>query len=130
MKYIKFTYWFTTVIFAFSIAPYGVGYLDSLPRQVAELTRLGYPEYFRYILGVCLTLGAIMIGIPSPEKIKEWVYAGFAFTLASAIFSHAYNGDLFATFRKPVILSVLLVISYITHSVLQQNRKEVKKEQG
>jgi hypothetical protein len=38
-------------------------------------------------------LGIVLLLAPVPARLKEWAYAGFAFTLASALIAHLSVGD-------------------------------------
>jgi hypothetical protein len=38
-------------------------------------------------------LGVVALLAPVPARLKEWAYAGFAFTLASALLAHLAVGD-------------------------------------
>jgi hypothetical protein len=57
-------------------------------------------------LGVAAILG------PTPARVKEWAYAGFAITLVSAIVAHS-STDGIATAALPMFAAVLLVASYL-----------------
>ena len=62
--------------------------------QVAEMfTHLGFPDYFRVELSWAKILGVALLLAPVPARLKEWAYAGFAFTLASALIAHFSVGD-------------------------------------
>jgi hypothetical protein len=53
------------------------------------MAELGYPAYFVTILGTWKVLGAFSILAPRLPRLKEWAYAGIAFDLTGAAFSHA-----------------------------------------
>ncbi len=38
-------------------------------------------------------LGVVVLLAPVPARLKEWAYAGFAITLASALVAHLSLGD-------------------------------------
>jgi hypothetical protein len=62
--------------------------------QVADaFTRLGFPDYFRVQLALAKFLGIAILLMPVPARLKEWAYAGFAFTLGSALVAHLSVGD-------------------------------------
>jgi hypothetical protein len=55
---------------------------------------LGFPRYFKVELTVAKILGVLALAIPAvPFKVKEFAYAGFAITLASAAIAHFGRGD-------------------------------------
>jgi DoxX-like family len=54
---------------------------------------LGFPAYFRVELSWAKLLGVVLLLVPMPARLKEWAYAGFAITLASALIAHFSLGD-------------------------------------
>src|SRR5262245_39688680 len=85
-------YWIVTVLFCLQIGFTAYAQL-SLP-QVAEMfTHLGFPAYFRVELAWAKLLGVVLLLAPVPARLKEWAYAGFAITLASALIAHFAVGD-------------------------------------
>jgi len=77
---------------------------------------LGFPTYFKVELTLAKILGVLALVIPAvPFKVKEFVYFGFAITLASASIAHFGRGDaslsvLFVI--DPLIFLGLLTVSY------------------
>ena len=62
--------------------------------QVAEMfTHLGFPAYFRVELSWAKFVGIALLLAPVSARLKEWAYAGFAITLASALIAHFSVGD-------------------------------------
>ncbi|WP_417937523.1 DoxX family protein [Flagellimonas hadalis] len=49
---------------------------------------------------------------PVKDRIKDWAYAGFAFTFVSAALAHISVGDPIALWLAPLVFLVLLTISY------------------
>ena len=85
-------YWITTAVFCLQMSFTAYAQL-SLP-QVAEMfTHLGFPDYFRVELSWAKLLGVVLLLAPVPVRLKEWAYAGFAITLASALIGHFAVGD-------------------------------------
>ncbi|AKU92679.1 DoxX family protein [Vulgatibacter incomptus] len=85
-------YWIATALFCLQMGFTAYAQL-SLP-QVAEMfTHLGFPDYFREMLSWAKFLGVVVVLAPVPARLKEWAYAGFAFTLASALIAHFAMGD-------------------------------------
>jgi hypothetical protein len=62
-----------------------------LPQVAEAFTHLGFPGYFRVELSWAKLLGVMLM--PVPARLKEWVYAGFAIDLASALIAHISVGD-------------------------------------
>ena len=56
-------------------------------------THLGFPAWFRVELSWAKLLGVVLLLAPVPARLKEWAYAGFAITLASALIAHFSVGD-------------------------------------
>ena len=82
--------------------------------QVAEaFTHLGFPAYFRVELAWAKLLGVVLLLAPVPARLKEWAYAGFAITLASALIAHFSVGDGPEAWGWAAGTSVLWVLSYI-----------------
>jgi hypothetical protein len=54
----------------------------------------------------------IALLIPKFPLLKEWVYAGFFFTMSGAIFSHAASGSSIGEIAPPLLLLVLTVLSW------------------
>jgi hypothetical protein len=67
----------------------------------------------RIILGIAKPLGAIILLVPGMGRLKEWAYAGFTFAWISAFIAHYLAKDGPIAFM-PVVLLLLLVISYLT----------------
>ena len=85
-------YWIVTVLFCLQIG--FTAYAQLVLPQVAEaFTHLGFPDYFRVELSWAKLLGMVLLLAPVPARLKEWAYAGFAITLASALFAHLSVGD-------------------------------------
>ncbi len=119
MKATKIIYWTTTVLIFLmdGVLPALTSNTD-LAKQ--GISHLGYPDYFRSLLTVFKVLGAIGLVLPFVKgRVKEWVYAGFAFDFIFASASHiAVDGFGRDAFFALVVLVVLLV-SYLTYHKLQ-----------
>ncbi|HEX8013736.1 MAG TPA: DoxX family protein [Flavobacterium sp.] len=120
MKKAKIIFWTTTIlIFLFE------GVMPALKSQ-SEMAKegirhLGYPEYFGNALVVFKILGVLALIIPQvPRNVKEWAYAGFGFDFIFASISHfAVDGVTFDGFF-PLIVLVILAISYIYYHKINQ----------
>jgi hypothetical protein len=60
-------------------------------------------------------LGAIALLNPWFPKLREWAYAGFTFTLISAIWAHVATST---PFVAPLVFLILLAVSYYFHQKL------------
>ncbi len=85
----------------------------SLP-QVAEAFRhLGFPDYSRVELSCAKFIGIVVLLAPVPARLKEWAYAGFAFTLVSALIAHLAVGDGPDAWGWAAATGVLWALSYV-----------------
>lgn len=101
----------TTGLFAVMLAISGVLYVVGPAPIVAAIHRLGYPDYFRQLLGVAKIAGAAALVLPSLRTLREWAYAGFTFNLIAAISSHVLSGD--GAHAAPAVFALaLLAASY------------------
>jgi len=104
-------YWILTTLFCLQMAFTAYAQLQ-LP-QVAEMfTHLGFPDYFRVELSWAKVLGVVLLLAPVPARLKEWAYAGFAITLASALVGHFSVGDGPAVWSWAAITGALWGLSY------------------
>lgn len=85
-------FWIATALFCLQIGFTAYAQL-ALPQVAEAFTRLGFPDYFRVQLALAKFIGIIVLMTPMPARIKEWAYAGFAMTLASALIAHIAVGD-------------------------------------
>src|SRR3954462_15405101 len=105
-------YWTTTSLVAFAMLSGGVAYLLRADFALAGMAELGYPLYFVMILGVWKVLGAAAILAPRMPLVKEWAYAGIAFDLTGAAFSHTASGHPPAKLIAPLVLLGLAAASW------------------
>ena len=111
-KAARIGYWIVTALFCIQMGFTAFAQLR-LP-QVAEMfTHLGFPAYFRVELSWAKLLGVVLLLAPVPAPIKEWAYAGFAITLASALVAHFSVGDPPAAWGWAAGTAVLGAISYL-----------------
>jgi len=115
----KITYWLTTGLVALLSLFAAFAYLSGSPQAVQGFAHVGYPQQLRVILGIAKLLGAIALVAPGLARVKEWAYAGFAFAWISACVAHYLANDGAQAFM-PLVLLVLLVISYVTRSPNRQ----------
>ena len=89
---IVIAYWAATLLFSLQIGFTAYAQLR-LPQVAEAFTHLGFPDYFRVELAVAKLLGVVLLLAPVPPRLKEWAYAGFAFTIGSALVAHLAVGD-------------------------------------
>ena len=85
-------FWVATVLFCLQIGFTAYAQLR-VPQVAAAFAHLGFPDYFRVELAWVKLLGVAALLAPVPARVKEWAYAGFAFTLGSALLAHLAVGD-------------------------------------
>jgi len=91
-KRIVVSLWIVTAIFCLQIGFTAYAQLR-LPQVAEAFTHLGFPDYFRVELAWAKLLGVVLLIAPVSARVKEWAYAGFAITLASALIAHLSVGD-------------------------------------
>jgi hypothetical protein len=111
-------YWIVTALFCLQIGFTAYAQL-SLPQVAEAFTHLGFPDYFRVELSWAKFLGVVLLLAPVPARLKEWAYAGFAITLASALIAHLAVGDGPEAWGFAVGTGVLWVLSYFSWRRLQ-----------
>lgn len=110
----KITYWVSTGWFGLGMVSSGIVQLIPLQEEVDRVAGLGYPAHLLAILGVWKLLGVAALLAPRYPLLKEWAYAGFFFLLTGAFVSHVVNGDPLIEYFSVGLLSVLMVVSYVT----------------
>jgi uncharacterized membrane protein YphA (DoxX/SURF4 family) len=105
-------YWVATGLVALGFLTGGVFDAARGPDVRAIMSHLGYPTYFAAILGVWKVLGGLAILAPRLPRLKEWAYAGMVFDLSGAVVSHLVLGDGAKMVTTPVILLLLVVVSW------------------
>ena len=122
MQFKTIGYWLTTALFALPLLASSVMYFVSSPMDM-----LGFPAYFWFILGTWKILGIIAITAPGFARLKEWAYAGFAFTISGAVAAHLLFGDGIATVIPPVVIGLLGVGSYLLRPASRRLVSEVEE---
>src|SRR6476661_8990973 len=114
-------FWIATVLFCMHMGFTAYAQLR-LPQVAEAFTHLGFPDYFRVELAWAKLIGAVLLLVPVPARLKEWVYAGFAITLVSALIAHFSVGDGPQAWGWAAGTSVLWVLSYFFWRRLQATR--------
>ena len=105
-------YWVATVWLSLGMVSTGIVQLIPLDEEVEKIIQLGYPPYFPTIIGVWKLLGVIAVLAPKLSLVKEWAYAGFAFLMSGAIFSHLAVNDGLLEYFGPSLLLILTMVSW------------------
>jgi DoxX-like protein len=111
-KRIAIGYWIVTALFCLQIGFTAYAQLR-LPEVAEAFAHLGFPDYFRVELAWAKLLGVALLLVPAPARLKEWAYAGFAFTLGSALLAHLAVGDGPEAWGFAAATSVLWGLSYL-----------------
>lgn len=104
-------YWLVTGLFCVQIGFTAYAQLR-LPQVAAAFAHLGFPDYFRVELSWAKLIGLMLLLAPAPARLKEWVYAGFAIDLGSAVIAHLAVGDGPKAWGWAVATGVLWGLSY------------------
>jgi hypothetical protein len=121
-------FWVVTVIFCLQMGFTAYAELR-LPQVAAAFTHLGFPGYFRVGLSWAKVLGIVLLLVPVPARLKEWVYAGFAFDLGAAVLAHLAVGDGPQAWSWPAGTLVLWAFSYVLWRRLQAGPARAKAGQ-
>ena len=115
MKKNKIIFWTATIIIALMEAVMPLSTWIFAPEYMTVGTRaLFYPDYFGYAVAAAKILGVIAIVYPkTPALVREWAYAGLAYTLIFAFISHACVDKNIGYMLMPLAFLGVLAVSYI-----------------
>lgn len=105
-------FWVLTALVVLGEGASGVLNLIGHAKPLDALVALGYPTYMLMILGPFKVAGVIALVIPRAARLKEWAYAGFAFSLIGGAASHIFNGDELSLIAPPIAVLAILMGSY------------------
>ena len=125
MKKNKIIFWIATSIIFLWEGLMPLGTLLFAPEYATAGTKpLGYPDYFAYALIICKLLGATAIMLPKlPATLKEWAYAGLAFNLIFATYSHILVDKNIGFILMPIIVGAILAVSYCYKNKISNRHK-------
>jgi uncharacterized membrane protein YphA (DoxX/SURF4 family) len=114
----KIIYWISTGIIA-SFELSGAFFINS---EIAKegMRHLGLPEWFRWELSIAHIIGGLLLIVPVNKRLKEWVYTGFGIDFISAFIAYLSIDGLVADTFSPIIMLVLLIVSYIYYRKLKK----------
>lgn len=111
----KALYWASTTLMSALMGLSAIPDIIYHPGAVEIFAHLGYPVYLLPFIGVAKILGVIAVLAPGFRRIKEWAYAGLAFDLIGAFYSHLSVGDGLGMLIMPLIGLALVFCSYFTY---------------
>ena len=117
----NWVYILTTSLVALMSFVTGIGNLIPFPHIKADLHHLGYPPYFRIILGSWKVIAAIVIAIPRRLWIKELAFMGILLELSGAAASRSAVGDGAIKVIIPLVISIWTVVSWWNFRVRLSN---------
>lgn len=107
-----------TILLALTFSVSAVAYLTS-EVLITAFADLGFPNFFRVELAIAQILGSFALIFPVGRMLKEWAYAGFAFTLISASLAHWASSDELSKVIIPIFILIILLISYRYYRTLK-----------
>lgn len=110
-KSLVIAYWITTALLCLQMGFTAYAQLQ-LPQLVEVFNHLGFPSYFRVELAIAKLVGVAVLLTPAPPRLKEWVHAGFAFTLGSAVIAHIAVGEGVEVWAWAAGTGVLWAVNY------------------
>lgn len=111
LKATKIIYWISTLLVGlFELI--GAFYMNS-EMAIEGMHHLMLPDWFRWEVSIGHLIGGILLIIPVPKRLKEWVYVAFGIDFISASIAYTSIDGFGANAVSPLIMLALLVISYI-----------------
>ena len=108
----NWVYIISSVVVALMSFITGLGNLVPFPHIASDLQHLGYPPYFRIILGTWKVIAAIVISIPAKLWVKNLAYMGILIDLSGAAASRLAVGDDALKVIIPLLISVGVSVSW------------------
>jgi hypothetical protein len=109
----KIAYWSSTALVAVMLL-LALSYLTGNEQVVSGFAKECYPQHLRIVLGIAKPAAAIVLLLPGVALLKEWAYAGVAFTWMMAFIAAYSAGEGVQVWSVPLALLALLIVSYVT----------------
>lgn len=110
--WVKWTFRITTGLMIAWMLSSGVMALVKAPPIVEAISRLGYPTYFAWLLGISKLAEASLILFRAPPGLRSWAYAGSTFEVLAASFSYGASGAGAGEVLVPLGFLVLIQTSF------------------
>ena len=105
-------FWASTVVVLAELIAGSVWNLAAIEWVEIQMSHLGYPHSFVYVLGVCHVGAAAAIIAPGFRLLKEWAYAGTVLMWSGAVVSHLATGDGVESWGPPLMFASLATMSW------------------
>jgi len=109
---LSITYWTVTLLFAALMLADGIAGLSQVEDGKKAMAMLGYPAYIMTILGAAKVLGTVALVQTRFVTLKEWAYAGFAFSFVGASASWLLSGHGPELYLFPLVALAMLFGTY------------------
>lgn len=121
-KAIRISYWVFTLWLCLGLASSGIVQVLRMQAEIEFILKLGFPLYIVTLLGAWKLLAIPALLVPKFPLLKEWAYAGIVFTMSGAIWSHAAVGNGMKDFFGPILMVVLVGLSWSLRPVSRKVR--------
>lgn len=116
--------WLVTGLMAALVLLSAIPDILQIPGALQVFTHLGYPPYLLVFLGTAKILGVAAVLVPGFPRLKEWAFAGLAFDVTGALYSHLSIGDPPGAWAPAAIALALIAGAYSAFRV-RANRQPV-----
>lgn len=116
-------YWILNGLFVISMLMDGIAGVMRVEAGKEAMIQLGYPIYFLTIIGFAKIFGAIAIVQNQFTIVKEWAFAGFAFTFIGAFLSRVFIGNGIGLLIPPV---VMLGVMFLVYTLWKKKLESIK----
>ncbi len=106
----KIIYWVSTGLLCLLLVGSAANYFFNYAMITDLVTKMSYPAYIVYPLGIAKLAAAAVILLNNNAKLKEWAYAALFFDFTLAFFAH-YNSGIPGA-ALPLIAIMILLVSY------------------
>jgi hypothetical protein len=114
--------WSVTALMAALMLMSAIPDVLRIPGAEAVFMHLGYPSYLLLFLGTAKILGVLAVLAPGVRALKEWAFAGLAFDVSGALYSHLSVGDPPGAWLPAAIALLLVAASYAAYRWRLQSR--------
>ena len=111
-KTIKIIYWVLVILLCLFTTFDAIGGITKQQAGIDALHQLGYPVYVMPLLGVLKLLGVVALLQTKYVLVKEWAFAGLAFTFIGAFVSHICSHHPLSYIILPLVFLAYLFVTY------------------